>query len=168
MAMGKTSKQVMAKAETIWQRHAHPIGNWSGILIVPFLALAVWGRIWFGCWALIPLILTLIWIWLNVRIFLVPKRKNNWMSKGMMGEHVWDARKTIPIPPQHAKMVALLNSFLGIGFIPFAMGFYQLDVWMVITSTATTATVKLWFLDRLAWLFDDMNETHITYGKWLR
>lgn len=86
----------------------------------------------------------------------------------MMGEHVWDARKTIPIPPQHAKMVALLNSFLGIGFIPFAMGFYQLDVWMVITSTATTATVKLWFLDRLAWLFDDMNETHITYGKWLR
>jgi len=45
------------------------------------IALAVWSRNWWGCWAIIPIGLVLIWMWLNPRLFAKPASTNNWASK---------------------------------------------------------------------------------------
>ena len=43
-----------------------------------------------------------------------------------------------------------------------------LDPWMTIAGLAITMGAKLWFLDRMVWLFEDMIDQHEPYRRWLR
>lgn len=143
--------------DAVWERHANPYSGWSRVPVLPLLALAIWSRVWLGWWALAPIALIFVWIWVNPRLFPAPKSTDNWMSKGVLGERVWLNRKNIPIPDHHAKAATWLNALAGIGIIPFALGLYQLNGWMVIAGTVIMMIAKLWFLDRMVWLLADMN-----------
>jgi hypothetical protein len=90
------------------------------------------------------------------------------MSRGVLGERVWLNRKSVPIPAHHATMATLLNSLAGLGLLPFVLGLVQLNVWATVTGTAIMMIAKLWFLDRMVWLFDDMKYTNDEYRSWLR
>jgi len=168
MDIGKILERLMSMDDATWLRHANPISGWSRVTSLPLLALAIWSRVWLGWWALAPLIIVIIWIWLNPRLFPQPKSTNNWMSKGVLGERVWLRKKQIPIPDHHIKIATYLNILAGLGVIPFAYGLLQLNIWAVTLGITIMMIAKLWFLDRMVWLFQDMKNINEEYKSWLK
>jgi len=168
MDVGQLSEKLMGMNDAVWQRHANPVSGWSRVPILPLLALGIWSRVWLGWWALLPIAVTLVWTWVNPRVFPIPRHTDNWISKGVLGERVWLNRKFVPIPAHHTTMATLLNLLAGVGLIPFVIGLVQLDVWATVAGTAVMMIAKLWFLDRMVWLFDDTKDTNDEYRSWLR
>jgi len=41
-------------------------------------------------------------------------------------------------------------------------------VWATVAGTVVMMIAKLWFLDRMVWLFDEMKDTNDEYRSWLR
>jgi hypothetical protein len=78
----KGAERLMGMTETIWLRHANPWSVYSRIPCLPLICLAIWSRIWLGWWAMGPLLLSILWVWVNPRIFPAPKYLNSWASKG--------------------------------------------------------------------------------------
>lgn len=154
--------------DAVWQRHANPISGWSRVITLPLLAISIWSRVWLDWWTLLPVALIILWIWINPRLFPEPKSTNNWMSKGVLGERVWLNRNKVPIPPHHTTVALYLNILTGAGVIPFAIGLIQLNIWATVSGLAIIMIGKLWFLDRMVWLFQDMKEKNEVYKSWLR
>ncbi len=143
--------------EETWRRHANP---WSVITrntALPLLILAFYSRVWVSWWALIPICFTLFWTWLNPRIFSVPRSFDFWSSKAVFGERFWANRDQVPVPPRHRKVPHLLLILSGIGMLPVVWGIIFLDIWPTILGSVMIYAGKLWFLDRMVWLFEDMN-----------
>ena len=90
------------------------------------------------------------------------------MSKGVLGERVWLNRNKVPIPTHHLRAGHLLSLLPLIGLAPFAWGLVKLDLWATMSGMALTMIAKLWFLDRMVWLFDEMVERNEVYRGWLR
>jgi hypothetical protein len=155
-----TLEQKIAKVfkldEGAWLRHANPWSVYSRFSMLPLLAISFWSRVWLGWWALIIIIITLVWLWLNPRIFPKPQSINNWASKAVLGERIWADRKKIPIPQHHLYIPNILSMVSAIGMIPFVWGLYFLKVWPVILGVITVFISKLWFCDRMVWLYEDM------------
>ena len=55
-----------------WMRHANPASVWTRFSVLPLLMLAVWSRDWIGLWFLIPLALSLVWLFVNPLFFSPP------------------------------------------------------------------------------------------------
>lgn len=55
--------------EELWHRHANPWSVWTRFLAVPAFALAVWSRVCWGWWAMVPIAAVLAWLFLNVWVF---------------------------------------------------------------------------------------------------
>ena len=85
MTLERTIAQLFRMDDATWLRHANP---WSGILrntALPLLIMAFWSRLWLGWWAVIPVVLALLWTWYNPRIFPAPQSLDHWMSKAVTG-----------------------------------------------------------------------------------
>lgn len=80
------------------------------------------------------------------------------MTKGVLGERVWLAKATTPIPGHHAKTGRLLNIAAGMGVVILIYGLWQLDLGWVGAGLVATCGAKLWFLDRMVWLLTDMSD----------
>lgn len=158
MNIVKISEQIMGMDEATWSRHANPWSGWTRMSILPLFSLSVWSRIWLG-WDALWLILTLlIWTWLNPRLFPAPKNEDAWMTKAVLGEQIW-LRRTIPdIYAHHLTASRYLNLAGGLGVIVMAYGLWQLDLGWTCTGLIAILTTKLWFLDRMVWLRQDMRD----------
>lgn len=77
------------------------------------------------------------------------------MSKGVFGERVWIARKASPVPEHNRRMPHILAVVSGLGLLPLAWGLWVLDPWPVPAGMILVMGGKLWFLDRMVWLFED-------------
>jgi len=152
--------------DTTWQQHANPWSIWTRFIILPLLTLAIWSRVWIGIYCWIPIVLILVWTWINPRAFGKPKTNRHWSSKSVMGERVWLNRKSIPIPAQHQKMILILNIFTSFGLPFYIYGLYQFHLWATFIGLLIVVIGKLWFLDRMVWLFEDM-KSETTYKDWL-
>ena len=122
--------------EETWKKHSNP---WSVITrntVTPIIVLAFWSRVWLGLYSLIPIILSLVWMYINPRIFPPPKSTNNWASKGVFGERVWLNRDNIPVPEYHRKVPNILNIVSGIGFLFVIWGIYRLEIWPLLFGSA--------------------------------
>jgi hypothetical protein len=42
---------------------------------------------------------------------------------------------------------------------PFLIGLYELRVWMTATGLAVAFLSKVWFFDRMVWLFEERRES---------
>ena len=84
-----------------------------------------------------------------------------------MGERVWLNRKEVPVPQRHARMADILSMIASVGIIPYIWGMAVLDLWMTVAGLIVVMGAKLWFLDRMVWLFDDMSEQNEEYKSWL-
>lgn len=154
-------------SDAVWKRHAN---RWSVITrysAFPLIIASVWSRVWLGWWCLVPLTITVAWIWLNPRLFPVPASTNNWASKAVLGERVWLNRKTISIPAHHARAAIVLNVVNSLGVIVLCYGLYASDPWCTALGFSITFFGKTWFLDRMVWLFEDMIHTSAEYRDWL-
>lgn len=152
--------------DEVWARHANPLSIWTRYTGLPLLALSVWSRVWLGIYALIPILLSVFWIWLNPRFFPKPLSTDNWASKAVIGERIWLAHPKDQIPAHHRRTIAALNILTGAAFILALYGLYALQLWPTITGTLLTILGKSWFLDRMVWLQQDLVETRDLYKSW--
>ena len=164
----KAMADAMGMDEATWLRHANPWSVWSRFIILPLLALAIWARIWLGWWSLALVLLLAVWTRYNPRAFPAPKSTKSWASRAVMGERVWLARKDTPIPDHHAKAALILSSFAGVGMPFVGYGLWALDFWPSFIGVILIVVFKMWFLDRMVWLYDDMSRDNAQYAAWLR
>lgn len=40
------------------------------------------------------------------------------------------------------------------------IGLWKLEIYLTIIGTVTVYMAKMWFLDRMVWVFEDMKTTH--------
>lgn len=166
MTLERKISKVFKLDDETWIRHANPWSCWTRFTVLPILALAFWSRIWLGWFSIIPIMVGLIWMYINPRIFPKPKSTKTWMSKGVFGERVWLNRDKISVPKHHRIAPNILNVISAIGLLLAIWGTYWFDIWTVIVGIALTYLAKLWFMDRMVWLYEDMK--HLPeYKKWL-
>ena len=150
----------------IWMRHANPKSVWSRFTVLPLLIIASWSRVLLGWWALIPIALAVVWMFLNPIAFPKAMSTNNWASKGVLGERVWANRNNIPVPEHHRRVPNVLNSLAAVGMILVIWGVVAFSIWPTMTGTVIGVAFKIWYVDRMVWLYEDMK--HLPeYGKWL-
>ncbi|MEQ8820690.1 MAG: hypothetical protein RLY93_10625 [Sumerlaeia bacterium] len=154
-------------ADATWKRHASPWSVWTRAATLPFLALAVWSRVWLGWYALVPVGGVAFWLWINPRLFPPPKSTDNWGSKATFGERVWLNRKSIPVPRHHQVAINWLLTIATLGTIAMVYGLIWLDFWPTVLGVAVTYLGKMWFLDRMVWLYEDMRPKNPEYASWL-
>lgn len=155
MDIYRGAARLMAMDDAAWLRHASNWSVWSRVVTpLPLIALAVWSRVWLGWWALVPLILVAGWLWLNPRIFAPPPDLSGWAARGVMGERVFLHRRD-SVAAQHQRAARALALVSALGLVPYAWGLWVYDFWAVACGTALIAGGKLWFVDRMAWVWAD-------------
>lgn len=164
-------ERAMARAfamdERSWARHANPWSVWTRNTVLPLLVLSLWSRVWLGWWSLVLVCLALLWTWLNPRTFPVPSTTRSWASRAVLGERVWLNREEVPIPRHHACAARVLSTVTALG-VPFVVwGVYRLALWPTLFGSVLIYAGKLWLLDRMVWLYEDMKGQRPDYRRWL-
>lgn len=152
MDIGRLSERIMGMDDVAWARHSNPLSGWSRVSILPLLALAIWSRVWLGWHAIWIVVLVVVWTWANPRMFGPPQSNDAWMTQGVLGERIWLARASHPIPRHHERVARLLNIAAGVGVLVLAIGLRKLDIGLTLAGLITAMGAKLWFLDRMVWL----------------
>ncbi|MGP9819945.1 DUF6653 family protein [Salinarimonas sp. NSM] len=169
MDIFKASERLMAMDDAAWERHAHPMSVYTRMLLgLPLLVAAIWSRAWIGWWALAAVAAVAAFTWANARMTSRPASTDNWASKATFGERVLLARDAVPIPAHHRVMANRLTALASAG-VPFlAFGLWALDPWPTAFGMGLVYAGKLWFLDRMVWLYEDMRRVEPRYEAWLR
>lgn len=167
MALETRIADAFGMNEAVWARHANPWSVWTRNTALPALILAFWSRVWLGWWALIPIALAVFWTWVNPRLFPVPRSTDNWASKAVLGERVWMNRKEVPVPERHRTVPNLLSGVAAVGSVFVIWGVVALAAWPTLLGATLVYASKLWFLDRMVWLYEDMREATPEYRRWL-
>ena len=167
--LGEHIARLFRMTDDVWARHANGWSVWTRIASFPFMVLALWSHVWIG-WlgAAVAVAAVSVWIWLNPRIFAIPLHTDTWAAKVTFGERVWLNRNTIPIPDHHARMAQILSVVSGVGFITAVAGAIVTWVWPTIVGVILVYAGKLWFCDRMVWLYEDMKDRDPDYRSWLR
>jgi hypothetical protein len=159
--------RIFLMSDETWARHANPWSVWTRLTTLPVLIAAIWSRIWIGYWAWGMVCLAILWIWINPRLFKKPDSTNNWASKGVLGERVWLNRKRTPVPQHHRILPNLLNVLSGVGLLFVGWGQWYLEIWPTLLGTLLIYIGKLWFLDRMVWLYEEVGKSEEEYSTWL-
>lgn len=145
------------RSDDAWRRHANPWSVYTRIPIPVLLAAAIWSRVWIGWWSLVPIAACLIWTVVNPRVFAPPRTLDHWASRSVMGETLWARRKSTPLPPRHRTAPLVLSAVSAAG-VPFLVwGLVVLDPWLTAFGLAVQMAGKIWFLDRMALLYDEVS-----------
>lgn len=154
--------------ERTWARHASPWSVFTRIATMPFLMLALWSPHWIGWWALLPIVAVAAWAVANPRLFPPPATTDNWASKATFGERVWLAREKRPIPAHHARAAALTSSLAAAGTLAMIIGALLGEPTTFLVGGTVAFLAKLWFVDRMVWLYEDMKDADPVYRSWLK
>jgi hypothetical protein len=146
--------------ESVWIRHANPWSVWTRVVTgLPVSLGAIWSFRLVGWWGLAWLSIAILWLWLNPRIFPVPQHTNNWASKVTFGERVWLNRRVTPIPKHHSIWAMFLSVSGGSGFVVAVIGASYNDLYITLIGGVVSWFSKMWFCDRMVWLYNDMQQT---------
>ena len=157
MAIDATMARAFGFDEDVWQRHANPWSVYTRIPIPPLLTAAIWTRARIGWWSLLPAGVVCAWTAINPRAFPPPRSLDHWASRGVLGETYWTNRKQVPVPPRHRVAPNVLGTVSALG-VPFiARGLVVRDGWMICFGLAVQMAGKIWFIDRMALLYDDVS-----------
>lgn len=163
MTVGERIAALFRMNESTWQRHANPWSVWTRTTVLPLLILAGWSRVWIGNWALGLGAAAVLWTWLNPHLFGRPTSLENWASKAVLGERAWIRRDDVLVPQRHRIIPHVLNAINGVGILFVIGGVVQLAVWPTVFGLMLNYTGKLWFLDRMVWLYEDMKDATPEY-----
>lgn len=167
-AFEKSIVSTMRMDETTWLRHANPWSVWTRFTCLPFIVSAIWSRQWLGLWCLLPLAAALLWTWLNPRVFPIPATFDNWPAKATFGERVWLNRVKVPIPTHHQHAAFITSLLIMPGMFAVIYGLYALEIWPTVLGMACAIIAKIWFCDRMVWLYEDMRKQNAVYASWLQ
>lgn len=155
-----TLEKKIAKAFNLqgenWLKHANPWSIWTRFATLPFLILAIWSRVWIGWYSLIPILILILWLVINPTLFKKPENLDNWGSKSVLGEKYWSERKQNPVPKHHYTLVLILTVLQTLTGIILMVGLWKLDISLTIMGTISVYLSKMWFLDRMVWIYEDM------------
>ncbi len=168
MDIFKASEKLMSMSEESWSRHANPWSVWTRFTCLPLIVLAIWSRFWLGWYALIPLILALLWTWYNPRAFPPPLQTNNWASKGTFGERIFLEKRKTGIASHHLKIVYTLSILSALGIVPLIYGLSNYDFWATVSGLLLMILPKVWFVDRMVWIYDEHKNDNVRYASWLK
>ena len=168
MAYDKIAAKLMTMSDEVWERHANPWSVWTRIGMFPFWFLAIWSWVWISWWALLPSAVLAIWTWLNPRVFPPYTSDRPWSTRGVLGERIFMNRKAIPIPDDHLRVAHTLSALAGLCMIGAFVGFITADFWLALGGWLLAITFKIWFVDRMVWLYDTMSPTIPDYQAWTR
>lgn len=164
----KALSRIFIGSDEVWERHASGWSVWTRVATGPLLPLAILSHVWIGWpWSLAMTALLGAWLWLNPRIFAKPKTTRPWHSRAVLGERVWINRNEVPIPAHHTHAAFILSVIAAIGSVIALLGAIAGWVWPTLLGTVVMVLGKLWFCDRMVWLYDDMNDTVPEYRSWL-
>lgn len=166
MTIERKIAQVFKLNDENWMKHANPWSVWTRYSVLPIIVLAFWSRIWIGLWFLVPVIISLGWMFFNPVFFKKPKSTKNWASKSVLGERVYLNRDVIDIPHRHKLTPKILNVISSLGMVLAIYGIIELLIWPAILGVSLVYLGKSWFLDRMVWLYEDMKDLP-EYKKWL-
>ena len=65
-------------------------------------------------------------------------------------------------------MARWLTGVSAIGALVLVYGVVVLDPWATLCGMTMAVGGKLWFVDRMVWLYQDVAETHPEFRAWLR
>ncbi|WP_101758918.1 DUF6653 family protein [Oceanicoccus sp. KOV_DT_Chl] len=168
MDFARLTEKLMSMDDSIWERHANPWSVYTRFTILPLISIAFWSRELIGLYSVLPISLAFLWAWLNPRVFSVPITTNNWASMGTFGERIYLNRKHVPIPMHHVKPAKLLQILSALGLPIFIFGLYSLNFSALLLGNIWIMVFKSWFVDRMVWLFMDMQSRDSNYQRWLK
>ena len=155
--------------ERTWDRHASGWSVWTRFATLPFLFLACWSHVWIGPWGAGAAISAIaLWLWVNPRLFAPPKRTDTWHARATFGERVWLNRSRVPIPDHHVRVANALVVMTVIGFVAGIYGAATNSLWLALSGALMTYVGKMWFLNRMVGLYQDMKDKDPIYRSWLR
>lgn len=161
--------KLMSMDDKVWDRHANPWSVWTRVLTgLPVILISIWSIKPCGWWSIAIIALAIFWIWINPRLFSPPKNTNNWASKVTFGERVWLNRSTQPIPKHHAQWALSLSIISGMGFFIAIIGAYHNILFPTIAGGLIGWFGKMWFCDRMVWLYENMQDKNSEYQSWQR
>ncbi|MEP2943356.1 MAG: DUF6653 family protein [Hyphomicrobiales bacterium] len=156
----------MKMNEATWLRHANPWSVWTRFSCLPLIVLAIWSRQWLDIWFIAPLAAAIIWTWINPRVFPVPKSFNHWPAKATFGERVWLNRLHVPIANHHQRAALILTIMMFPALAVMAYGLYDMSLWPTLGGMILSMILKVWFCDRMVWLYEDMRKKNPVYASW--
>lgn len=164
----KFTEKTMSMNDATWARHASPWSVYTRFTALPLISLAFWSREWIDWFAIVPIALSMLWVWLNPRVFPAPEKTNNWASMGTFGERIYLNRKNVNIPQHHLSFCTILQVLPILGVPFFIYGLYALDFWSLLLGNLWIMVCKTWFVDRMVWVFMDMKDANAVYQSWLK
>lgn len=136
-----------------WRRHANPWSVWTRFAAIPLMILAIWSRAWIGWWAILPVLLVIVWLWLNPRIFAPVREPRGWAARGIFGERLWlEHGATFPV--EHR---TVLRRLVGLGLAGLALlgwGLVSLTLWPTVFGASVLVLAQLWRIDRFGLLYE--------------
>jgi len=166
MAILDTVTKFFGLNDETWMQHSNKWSVWTRFFILPLLAAVCLYRVEIGPYYLILIAILLFWTWINPRFFGKPATTKHWASKAVFGERVWLKTKELPIPQHHKRAIIVLNTITGLG-LPFLIyGLYQFHLWTVLLGLTFVILGKMWFLDRMVWIYEDMKNQSKEYAAW--
>lgn len=159
--------EVFGMTDEVWLRHANPWSPWTRLSSMPLLFLSIWSRKWIRWWAVVPTLITALWIWTNPRVFPKPKSTNNWMSKAILGERVWLNKKNIPVPEHFERRMRINQVISSSGLLVAIWGLAKDSARLVVVGNIVFLAVKPYGLDVMADLYDEMKDSSPEYQSWL-
>ena len=159
--------RLFAMDEATWARHANPWSVWTRFTALPLLLAAVWSHAVLGWGALLPVALVLAWIWVNPRAFPPPRSTESWAARATFGERLWLDRNRRVVPRRHRRLPHVLSTLGGLGFALAVAGALALRFWPMLAGLLLCVLAKLWFCDRMVWLYEDMAASDPGIREWV-
>jgi hypothetical protein len=166
MTLENKIAKVFNLSDDNWMKHANPWSVWTRYSALPLIIVAFWSRVWMGWWSLLPISLSLAWMFFNPVLFSKPRSTKNWASKSVLGERVWKNRNHVPIPQHHKTIPNILNVISFLGMLLSIWSIIAIYIWPAVMGVVLAYIGKSWYLDRMVWLYEDMKYLP-EYGKWL-
>ena len=167
MRLGKKLSGLFGLKDENWMRHSNPASVWTRFGVLPLLAVSIWSRKWIGPRSLIALGLSTAWLFANPIFFRPPRSTKNWASKGVFGERIWVNHDRSELPDQfNSVMPTVATAYQAIGLAPLAYGLTKLKVGPTVAGILIVQGGKLWYIDRMVLLFDEMKTRDPEYARW--
>jgi uncharacterized protein DUF6653 len=136
-----------------WRRHANPWSVYTRFAAIPAMIVAIWSRVWIGWWALIPVIMVIVWLWLNPHVFPAVATPHSWAAKGIYGEKLWLLEPS-RVPAEFRAVFRWLAVPAIAGFVLLAWGLIELLIWPTIFGATLVVLAQLWRIDRLGMWYE--------------
>ena len=167
MNLGNTISSAFGLKGDKWMRHSNPASVWTRFAVLPMLAGSIWSRKWIGRRALIPLAVSSTWLFVNPLFFRPPRSTENWASKGVLGERIWTEGDRSELPDQFSSVVPTVAvSYQAIGLAPLVYGLAALEATPTVLGVLIVQGGKLWYIDRMVLLFEEMKTRDPEYARW--